>query len=326
MKKQTRRIVALLVTILLLFSCFSIVSFAAESDFEWTDKDGKAVITKYVGTSKDVTVPETIGGLTVTEIGSQAFAFVGIEKIKLPDTIEKIGEGAFWQNYFTSFEIPPKVTEIAANTFRGCHLLKDINLHNGIKSIGDFAFQDCNALTKIVIPKSVKTLGDAVFYSCRGLKSVVIPESITEIPLYTFFCCLELTDVNWHDGITSIGEAAFNQCSSLKKIVINNPDCTIYDKETTLPKAVVIYGAKASTAENYAKKYGLQFASIDISMIGDVDGNSNITAADARLALRISAKLLIPTEAQKTAADIDKSGNVNAADARKILRIAAQLD
>ena len=89
MKKQTRRIVALLVTILLLFSCFSIVSFAAESDFEWTDKDGKAVITKYVGTSKDVTVPETIGGLTVTEIGSQAFAFVGIEKSNCPIQLKK---------------------------------------------------------------------------------------------------------------------------------------------------------------------------------------------------------------------------------------------
>lgn len=372
MKKQTRRIVALLVTISLLFSCFSIVSFAAESDFEWTNKDGKAVITKYVGTLKDVTVPETIGGLTVTEIGSHAFAFVGIEKIKLPDTIEKIGDGAFWQNYFTSFELPPKVTEIEANTFRGCHLLKDINLHNGIKSIGDFAFQDCNALTKIVIPKSVKNLGDAVFYSCRGLKSVVIPESITEIPLYTFFCCLELTDVNWHNGITSIGEAAFNQCTALErielpaeltligsrafgickslkeieipesvevieqgafrecdaleKIVINNPNCNIYDDALTIHQSATIYGAKGSEAEKYADKYNRDFAELKMRILGDVDGNSNITAADARLALRISAKLLIPTEAQKTAADIDKSGNINAADARKILRIAAQLD
>lgn len=372
MKKQTKRTVALFTAILLLFSCFSVAAFAAESDFEWSEKDGKAVITKYVGTSKDVKVPRTIGGLTVTEIGNQAFAFCGIEKIELPDTIEKIGDGAFWQSFFTSFEIPPKVTEIAANTFRGCHLLENISLNDGIKSIGDFAFQDCNALTKFVIPSSVENLGNAAFYSCQGLKSVVIPESIDDIPMYTFFACFELTDVKLHDGITSIGEAAFNQCGSLKKIdlpsqlvsigirafgictslkeivipesveiieqgafrecdalkkvVIANPDSAIYDDENTIPKSATLYGVKASTANKHADKYGLDFIEIEIPMIGDVDGNFNITAADARLALRISAQLHIPDEKQTTAADIDKSGKVNASDARKILRTAAQLD
>ncbi len=372
MKKQTKRAVALFMAMLLLFSCFSVAAFAAESDFEWSEKDGKAVITKYVGTSKDVKVPCTLGGLTVAEIGSQAFAFCGIEKIELPDTIEIIGDGAFWQSFFTSFEIPPKVTEIAANTFRECHLLANINLNDGIKSIGEFAFQDCNALTKIVIPDSVEKLGDAAFYSCRGLKSVVIPESIDEIPMYTFFACFELTDVNWHDGITSIGEAAFNQCGSLKKIdlpsqlvsignrafgictalkeivipesveiieqgafrdcdalekvVVANPDCAIYEDENTMPKSAVLYGVKDSTADKYADKYGLDFIEIEIPMVGDVDGNFSITAADARLALRISAQLHVPDETQKTVADIDKNGKVTASDARKILRIAAKID
>lgn len=372
MKKQTKRITAIFAAMVLLFSCFSVAVFAAESDFEWSETEGKAVITRYVGTSKNVKVPRTLGGLTVTEIGSQAFAYCGIEKIELPDTIEKIGDGAFWQNFFTSFEIPPKVTEIAANTFCECHLLASINLNDGIKSIGDFAFQDCNALTKIVIPDSVEKLGDAVFYSCRGLKSVVIPESIGDIPMYTFFACSELTDVNLHDGITSIGEAAFNQCGSLKnielplqlvsignrafglctalkeiiipesvetieagafrdcgvlkKVVVANPDCAIYEDENTIHKSAVLYGLKDSTADKYADKYGLDFIEIEIPMVGDVDGNFSITAADARLALRISAKLLVPSEAQKSAADIDKSGKVNASDARKILRIAAQLD
>ena len=372
MKKQTKRAVALFTAMLLLFSCFSVAAFAAESDFEWSEKDGKAVITKYVGTSKDVKVPRTLGGLTVTEIGSQAFAFCGIEKIELPNTIEKIGDGAFWQSFFTSFEIPLKVTEIAANTFRECHLLANINLNDGIKSIGEFAFQDCNALTKIVIPDSVEKLGDAAFYSCRGLKTIEIPESITEIPMYTFFCCMELTQVKWHDGITSIGEAAFNQCTSLenielpagltvvgsrafgickslktvvipesvetieqgafrecdalKKVVVANPDCAIYEDEKTVPESAVLYGVKDSTADKYADKYGLDFIEIEIPMNGDVDGNFSVTAADARLALRISAKLHIPDETQKSVADIDKNGKVTASDARKILRIAANID
>lgn len=59
---------------------------------------------------------------------------------------------------------------------------------------------------------------------------------------------------------------------------------------------------------------------------GDVDGNGKITAADARLALRISAKLEKATEYQTRIADMDKNNKITAADARKILRISAKLE
>lgn len=60
--------------------------------------------------------------------------------------------------------------------------------------------------------------------------------------------------------------------------------------------------------------------------LGDIDGNGKITAADARIALRISAKLETGTENQLLAADTDKNGRITASDARKILRVAANLD
>ena len=60
--------------------------------------------------------------------------------------------------------------------------------------------------------------------------------------------------------------------------------------------------------------------------LGDIDGNGKITAADARLALRISAKLETGTETQLLAADTDKNGRITASDARKILRVAANLE
>ncbi len=60
--------------------------------------------------------------------------------------------------------------------------------------------------------------------------------------------------------------------------------------------------------------------------IGDVNGDGKITADDARLALRYSAKLEKLNEAAVTAADADKNGTVTAEDARKILRVSAKLD
>ncbi len=58
---------------------------------------------------------------------------------------------------------------------------------------------------------------------------------------------------------------------------------------------------------------------------GDVDGNGQVLANDARLALRASAKLETLDERQQTAADVDGSGDVLADDARQILRFSAKL-
>ncbi|MBQ6164528.1 MAG: N-acetylmuramoyl-L-alanine amidase [Clostridia bacterium] len=61
------------------------------------------------------------------------------------------------------------------------------------------------------------------------------------------------------------------------------------------------------------------------AMLGDTDGNGKITSADARIALRISAKLEKPDDEMKKRADVDRNGRVNSSDARIILRAAAKL-
>ena len=59
---------------------------------------------------------------------------------------------------------------------------------------------------------------------------------------------------------------------------------------------------------------------------GDVDGDRQVTAEDARLALRAAVGLTILTAQQKQAADTDGDNKVTSADARLILRIAVGLD
>lgn len=60
--------------------------------------------------------------------------------------------------------------------------------------------------------------------------------------------------------------------------------------------------------------------------IGDVNGDGKITAADARLALRIAASLDIVYLDVYLRADTDFDGDVSAGDARRILRVAAGLE
>lgn len=67
----------------------------------------------------------------------------------------------------------------------------------------------------------------------------------------------------------------------------------------------------------------------DVSyMTGDANGDGKITAADARIALRISAKVDSLEKYNLTAEvlDVTGDGKLTAADARKILRIAAKIE
>ena len=61
-------------------------------------------------------------------------------------------------------------------------------------------------------------------------------------------------------------------------------------------------------------------------ILGDVDENGEVKAADARLALRASVGLENLTASQMKAADADKNGEIKAADARLILRASVGLE
>ena len=60
--------------------------------------------------------------------------------------------------------------------------------------------------------------------------------------------------------------------------------------------------------------------------MGDVDGDGDIKAGDARLALRASVSLETLSDAQTKAADVDYDGAVKASDARIILRASVGLE
>lgn len=63
-----------------------------------------------------------------------------------------------------------------------------------------------------------------------------------------------------------------------------------------------------------------------VVLLGDLDSDGRITAADARNALRISARLAEPDEMSVFAGDLNNDGFVSASESRAILRFAARLD
>lgn len=58
---------------------------------------------------------------------------------------------------------------------------------------------------------------------------------------------------------------------------------------------------------------------------GDIDGKAGLDVDDAREALRIAVKLIVPSENQLKYGDVNGDGEVTVDDARDILRVAVKL-
>ncbi len=69
----------------------------------------------------------------------------------------------------------------------------------------------------------------------------------------------------------------------------------------------------------------LSAKSTDVYTLGDLNGDSRITAVDARLCLRASAELETLSEKQKAAADVLGNGKASAVAARIILQFSAEI-
>ena len=69
-------------------------------------------------------------------------------------------------------------------------------------------------------------------------------------------------------------------------------------------------------------------ATVPAFVLGDTDGDLEVTSADARYALRVAVELEQPDRYSREAAasDVDYDGSVTSADARRILRVAVDLE
>ena len=93
------------------------------------------------------------------------------------------------------------------------------------------------------------------------------------------------------------------------------------DDETTAPTTEPASNEPTSKEEESSERHTDKYL-----IMGDLDGNGKVTAEDARIALRIAARLQNATKYQMQVGDLNKDGKITAGEARLILRFAAKLD
>ena len=266
----------------------------------------------------EVEIPETVDGLVVDAISSSAFdGKKNLKKVTLPSTIR----------------------EIDSYAFHDCTSLRSINLHSGIESMGSLAFSGCKKLGNVRLSRNLSYIGEALFQACGYMDSISVPGS--------------LENVSGHLGqmITHLYTLRF--CSGVKKIVSDTSLNNYYQKRIIIPPSAeelephcvgyryeerdyagitdaVIYGAKGSAAERYARENGIPFYDFDFKY-GDLDNNGKINAVDASLVLyeytlrgtgdgkgRLSG-------ASELKADLNDDFVINAVDASIILQYYAAI-
>ena len=222
-----------------------------------------------------ITIPDS-----VTSIGNYAFSGCsGLTSITIGDGVTSIGRRAFEGcSALTEMTLPfigasreaggslrsmlgdymppslRKVTVTDAamlpgNAFQNCSMLTEINLNEGISSIGDSAFYNCSGLTSVTMPDSVTNIGRRAFEGCSALTEMTLPfigasreaggsfrsmlgdympsslwkvtvTDATTLSNSAFSGCGMLTEIKLNEGITSIGDSAFSECSALTSITI----------------------------------------------------------------------------------------------------------
>lgn len=144
---------------------------------------------------------------TVRSIGSHAFIYCNaLTTVTFAEgsQLKSIGSNAFWGSEhlyprFKEIKIPDSVETIGNGAFRHCQNLERITLPSALQTLSNGTFYGCAALSEVTFPASLKTIEKSAFGYCRNLSEVKLPASLTTIQSYVFNGCSALKTV-FYDG------------------------------------------------------------------------------------------------------------------------------
>ncbi len=241
--------------------------------FEFTSKETNCtVIGLKEGYPIDLVIPEG-----VTEIANNAFANSNVVIAYLPESLEKIGDKAFYESKLKSLTVKNIDMEI------GKKVVEDTDLYEffvpdsteNLTDLFDALGVDVNNLLLRDIsegPSDLTGVGDFVFYYNEEYdewylykyvgddKNVVLPSGTSKIPSYyidNYAFSDSITNVGLpiesvviSDAVLVIGDYAFYDCEALEKVTIGNNVVEIGEsafnyskiKEIVIPNSVITIG------------------------------------------------------------------------------------
>lgn len=136
------------------------IEISPENQFLFTDgiavysKDPCVLVALAVPVESFSVVPECVA------IGRKGLsALTCVQEVKLPETLEIVGDFAFTRTSIERFDAPSSLRAIGERAFYACEKLKYVQLDNALISIGPNAFSE-TSIRELFIPGSVEMLGN----------------------------------------------------------------------------------------------------------------------------------------------------------------------
>ena len=161
-------------------------------------EDGTVIIVDYSGNEQDIVIPAELGGNTVTEIGSEAFAYQEMNSLIIPEGIRVSGRAFEYCEISEYLGLPAGIT-VETRAFEYADLPDAVTIPEGAVISGD-SFSYCEGLKTLFVEPGATLKGDAfsysedlrtifcasgstfmedAFYSCRKLIAVVLCGEVT---------------------------------------------------------------------------------------------------------------------------------------------------
>lgn len=249
------------------------------------------IFAKYTGNEPIVSLDEG-----VTKIADRAFYNnEAIRDVSLPETIQAIGDFAFARTNIRNMIIPEGTTDIGYGAFYNCNILENIYIPTTLENVELGAFDGTRWLDDWKHNPDANdflVVGDRILLAYKGSESnIAIPDGIYKIAPGAFYNNTNIKSVMLPSTVNTVGEDAFNGCTNLNQLTLNEGLVNINDRAfcntalTTvyIPDSVANVGLGAfDTTGNNGSLETVIFKGEDIPNVSFNDTASRVSAHSLR--------------------------------------------
>ena len=326
-----KKILALLLVSALFIPLFGVSTSALiinDGDFgyELNTSSHTAALVRYYGDGTRVEIPSYFQGYPVTYIDSSAFSGKdNIKEVVFSETVTSVDKYAFMNCVsLESVTIPANVVDFGDRVFAGCTSLKTVELLSDITKMPTNMFSGCSSLTDLTINPKIGEFSYGCFNGCSSLTDLSFVSGGAVIGNYAFNST-GAESVVLSDSLIAIPDYAFTNCPNLKYVTI--PASVIFIQPNAFDFSnITIRCYYDSMAYIFAAENEIPYELLDGLLLGDTDGDGDITSLDVTMIQRYEALMDVPTTLLQYPADVDEDGEVTIADATYIQRFMAYME
>ena len=184
----------------------------------WHIRDN-GMIWGYSGSDMELVIPETVLGIDVKGIESEAFSEQSyIKSISMPECLTIIEDKAFFKCNSLISIVAPGVKDVGVSAFFGCRELNNVFMPE-LQTIEKTSFRDAGSLSGFPF-ENLEKIPRMAFYGSDVFE--VNLENTVTIRESAFANCASLTEVSMPKVDTeNMGYAVFQNCSMLETVKLN---------------------------------------------------------------------------------------------------------